>query len=94
MFDTSWIDDLDREATLVAAAENVQVRLEADAAQMRLAEHWADLYSADAAEHAGRALGGMERTKRLGGDGTPEVLEFAAAEFGAVQDLHRWPRRT
>ena len=50
MFDTSWIDDLDREATLVAAAENVQVRLEADAAQMRLAAHWADLYSADAAE--------------------------------------------
>lgn len=88
MFDTSWIDDLDREATLVAAAENVQVRLEADAAQMRLAAHWADLYSADAAEHAGRALGGMERTKRLGGDGTPEVLEFAASEFGAVQDMH------
>ena len=88
MFDTSWIDDLDRKATLVAAAENCRARLESDAAQMRLAAHWADLYSADAAEEVGRTLGGLERTKRLGGDGTPEILEFAAPEFGAVQDMH------
>ena len=88
MFDTSWIDDLDRKATLTAAVENVRARLEADAAQMRLAAHWADLHSADALEDSGRTIRGMEGAKRLGGHGTPDVLEFAAAELGVVQDMH------
>ncbi|HEX2177725.1 MAG TPA: DUF222 domain-containing protein [Nocardioidaceae bacterium] len=48
------------------------------------AAHFADLHHPDSRpDRCGRALPGMERPKRLGGVGTPKVLEFAAAEFAA-----------
>jgi hypothetical protein len=53
----------------------------AEATRLQLAAHWADLHGA--VERDGAALPGMERLLRLGGDGTPEVQEFAPAELGA-----------
>src|SRR3954471_23623229 len=51
-----------------------------------LAAHWADLHG-----HLDRAsspaLPGAEQLIRFGGDGTPEVAEFAPAELGAVLEL-------
>jgi len=47
------------------------------------AAHWADLHGHLDDDPDGRALPGMEQLVRLGGDGTPEVAEFAPAELGA-----------
>ena len=89
MFDTDPAV-LDADATLsdvVAArvvAEQAEVRILSDAA------HWADLHGrldGTAADIGGVSLPGMERLVCLGGDGTPQVAEFAAAEFGAVLGL-------
>jgi hypothetical protein len=48
-----------------------------------LARQWAVLHSADRLDPAEADKPGRERAKRYGGPGTPEVGEFAAAEFGA-----------
>ena len=50
------------------------------AEQLRLAAHWADLHGdVDAC-----SIPGAERLVAFGGDGTPEVAEFAAAELGVA----------
>jgi hypothetical protein len=50
---------------------------------VELAAHWADLHHPDSQAPAEKTLPGAEQGRQLGGDGTPEVLEFCAAEFGA-----------
>lgn len=61
--------------------------LAAEALQLELACSWADTYGCPD-EGAMRVLAGAERKVSLGGEGTPEVGEFAAAEFGMVQEMH------
>jgi hypothetical protein len=48
--------------------------------QLRLVAHWADLHGH--VKYGG--VPGAERLVSLGGDGTPEVAEFAAAEMGVA----------
>jgi len=50
---------------------------------VELAAHWADLHHPDSQAPVEKPLPGAEQGRQLGGDGTPEVLEFAGAEFGA-----------
>ena len=58
--------------------------LEQECALVELAAHWADLHYPDSQPPpAGKPLPGGEQGRLLGGQGTPEVLEFAAAELGA-----------
>jgi hypothetical protein len=57
--------------------------LEQECALVELAAHWSDLYHPDGQTPSERTLPGAEQGRQLGGDGTPEVLEFAAAELGA-----------
>lgn len=57
--------------------------LEQECALVELAAHWADLHHPDSQVVVEKPLPGAERGRRLGGEGTPEVLEFAAAELGA-----------
>jgi hypothetical protein len=52
-----------------------------EAEQLATAAHWADLHAVLARTSA---LPGSERMMPLGGDGTPEVAEFAPAEYGAA----------
>jgi hypothetical protein len=54
-----------------------------ECALVELAAHWADLHHPDSQVPVARTLPGAEQGRHLGGDGTPEVLEFAAAELGA-----------
>ncbi|HEV2929183.1 MAG TPA: hypothetical protein VGW74_10875, partial [Propionibacteriaceae bacterium] len=68
-------------AAAVSAAH--QCLVEQECLLLQLAAHWADLHHPDSV--AANAGPGRERARRLGGDGTPEVLEFAAAELGARQ---------
>jgi hypothetical protein len=48
---------------------------------VELAAHWADLHAPDSQAPVEKPLPGAEQGRQLGGDGTPEVLEFAAAEL-------------
>jgi hypothetical protein len=53
---------------------------------VELAAHWSDLNHPESQAPAEKTLPGAEQGRQLGGDGTPEVLEFAAAEFGAQME--------
>ena len=54
---------------------------------VELAAHWADLHHPDSQAPVEKPLPGAEQGRQLGGDGTPEVLEFAGAEFGARMEV-------
>ena len=74
---------LDVEAVLDAVESWHAERTERDIAIFVAAAHFADLHHPDSQNsHARSAFAGMERGVRLGGSGTPLVLEFAAAELG------------
>jgi len=88
MFELGWVDDLDGDRACDAVAAVHRAELENDAKKLYLAAHWADLHNGDALDSSGRVLPGMEQAKRLGGAGTPRVLEFACAEFAALQGMH------
>ena len=87
MFDMGWVSGLDGDTACDAVAANHQARLQADATQLYLAAHWANLHNGDPVDARGRVLPGMERAKQLGGPGTPRVAEFATAELGALQGI-------
>ena len=57
--------------------------LEQECALVELAAHWADLHHPDGQPPPAKPVPGGEQARQLGGQGTPEVLEFAAAELGA-----------
>jgi len=84
MMQTTWIDDLDTPAAVAAVEQVHRARLEAEAQELRLAAHWADLHNGDAVDGGRRALPGMERSRQLGAHGTPPVREFAAAELAVM----------
>ncbi|MGH3500039.1 MAG: HNH endonuclease, partial [Nocardioidaceae bacterium] len=80
----SGYDDHDADAILARAAANTALVKLAQAQTLVLAARWADLHGAclaDHPEHPGRSLPGIERLVGLGGEGTPEVAEFAPAEL-------------
>jgi len=83
MFDDD-LSHLDAGATLTFASS---ARALADRAEVRVIEaaaHWADLHGVLAGnEVGGLSLPGTEQLTQLGGEGTPEVAEFAPAELGA-----------
>lgn len=84
MMHTDWVDDLDAPAAVTALEQVHHARLEAEAQEFRLAAHWADLHNGDAVDGTRRPLPGMERSKQVGGHGTPPVREFAAAELAVM----------
>jgi hypothetical protein len=81
------IRELGVEGVLDAVQTWHATRVEADIAIFVAAAHFADLHSPAQPiakpARGGRVLPGMEQTRRLGGEGTPLVWEFAVAEFAA-----------
>jgi hypothetical protein len=75
---------LDADALLSAAETNERVPQAAEARRLAIAATWADLHGFLDDPERCAVLPGAERLIRLGGDGTPEVAEFAPAELGAV----------
>jgi hypothetical protein len=67
--------------SMVARARRLVLGLECQ--QLELAAHWSDLHHPDSQVPAEKTLPGAEQGRQLGGEGTPEVLEFAASELGA-----------
>jgi hypothetical protein len=92
VMDLEWIAELDGDGACAAVAERHADLLRVETEQFYLAAHWADLHSGEALKESrrgsgGPVLAGMERSRRVGGDGTPEVAEFAAMELGALQGM-------
>jgi hypothetical protein len=73
---------LDAAQTLAAAEANEHALITAETRRLHIAAHWADLHSGEAVVES--RLPGTEHPARLGGDGTPTVGDFAAAELGCV----------
>lgn len=83
MHPTTAIDEMN-EAQLLAHADVVaRAQREAEAETLRVAVRHAVLNNGDRLDPDQAKLPGRERAKRLGGDATPEVLEFAPAVLGA-----------
>lgn len=78
---------LDHAGMLAAARNRCEVEI------LHVAVRHAYLHHADSLERDEAGRPGRERAKRLGGEGTPEVTEFAAAELGArlgMSDISAW----
>jgi Domain of unknown function (DUF222) len=74
--------ELDAVGTLAAAEANERVLITAEVRRLQIAAHWADLHAGEAVVES--RLPGTEHPVRLGGEGTPTVGDFAAAELGCV----------
>lgn len=77
MFDTPWADDLDAAAACEAVVANRDELREREWRELALAARWAVL-------HGPESLPSSERLAQRGGEGTPEVAEFACAELGLL----------
>ena len=80
------LGDLDAAATLDVAAATLRASRAADAEVLKLAAHWADLHPGVGKvrdEH-----GWVEHPVQLGGEGTPEVMEFCPAELAVMLQIH------
>ena len=74
--------ELDAAGTLAAAEANEHTLITAEVRRLQIAAHWADLHPGDSVPQS--RLPGTEHPVRLGGDGTPTIGDFAAAELGCV----------
>jgi Domain of unknown function (DUF222) len=81
MFESDLVE-LDAARTLAAAEANEHALITAETRRLQIAAHWADLHPGEAVAQS--RLPGVERRVRLGGEGTPTVGDFAAAELGCV----------
>ena len=85
--DLGEIADLDAATALAVAAEARATADRAEALLLAVAAHYADLHpdpALDDVEDETERLPGMERARVYGGEGCPEVAEFAPVELGAV----------
>ena len=84
------IDSLDAAATLAAVEGELVTRRTAEARDLALAAHWADLHASDPQLGPGgrRAWRGEDRLVQVGGDGTPEVAELSIVELSVSRRVH------
>lgn len=80
MFD-SGLAEFGAVEAAAALTASLRIQCEVECRQLELAGHWADLHAAVADQGIGP---GREQLRQLGGAGTPEVAEFAAAEIGPL----------
>src|SRR3954468_15701353 len=86
MFDTSWVADLDAETACAAITATQDALRTQEWHELVLAAHWAALHDPHTVCRDSGMPGG-ERAVRPGGDGTPQVAEFACAELGLVMGI-------
>lgn len=75
------VDEMDADQTLFEAAASRRAIAAGEVRQLVAAAHWADLHGVLAFRST---VPGAETLVRPGGEGTPEIAEFAAAELGVV----------
>ncbi|TDW70016.1 hypothetical protein [Kribbella pratensis] len=85
MFDTD-LSELSTADLLESAAEHRAIANRADARLLEHAQIYADRFhpSVCGIRPGRRSADGRERAVVLGGDGCPEIAEFAIAEFGVM----------
>ena len=83
MLGTLALDEMGEEDLLAYADECAETIRDAEADLLRIAYQWAITHHPDRLDPSDADRPGRERARRLGGDGTPEVCEFAAAVLGA-----------
>ncbi len=77
------LEEMREDEVLAFADACAETARQAEADLLRAAYQWAVIHDPDRLDPATCDKPGRERARRLGGDGVPEVTEFAAAEFGA-----------
>ena len=84
------ISDLDAAATLAAVEGALVERRAAEARDLALAAHWADLHASDPKLGRGgrRVWCGEDRLVQVGGDGTPEVQDLCLVELAISRRVH------
>ena len=75
------VDELDPAGTAAAVEAAHRDVLDRDCRIFQLAAHWADLHHPDSRRPSGSLVAGSEQSRRFGGPGTPDVLEFCPAEL-------------
>ena len=83
MAETQALGDMSEDEVLDFAGACAEAARRAEVDLLRAAYHWAVIHSADRLDPAESGKPGREKARRLGGEGVPEVCEFAAAELGA-----------
>lgn len=89
------VEDLDATATLAAVEGEVVARRAAEARDLRLAAHWADLHASDPQRDRGghRVWQGEDRLIQVGGDGTPLVQDLCLSELAIARRVHHHAAR-
>jgi hypothetical protein len=77
------LEAMSEDEVLDAAGARADTIRRAETDLLELAHHWAVLHSPDRLDPAESVKPGRERARQLGGPGTPQVSEFAAAALGA-----------
>ena len=83
MLGTPVLEEMGEEDLLAYAEERAETIRDAEADLLRIAYQWAMIHHPDRLDPAEADRPGRERARQLGGDGTPQVCEFAAAQLGA-----------
>ena len=83
MVEVQVLDDMSEDEILDFAGACAEAARRAEVDLLRAAYHWSLIHSAERIDHAESGKPGREKARRLGGEGVPEVSEFAAAELGA-----------
>ena len=83
MIEPQALEAMSEEQILDAAGACAEVIRDAEADLLRLAYRWAIVHPGVRLDPVVAARPGRERSRQLGGDETPEVSEFAAAQLGA-----------
>ena len=83
MFGTTVLVGMGEDELLAFAGTCAQTERDAQIGQLRVAYQWAIVHPPERLDPVESGKSGREKAKRYGGDGTPEVCEFAAAELGA-----------
>ncbi len=89
------LDDLDAAATLTAVEDVLVQRRTAEARDLALGAHWADLHAADPQLGPGgrRVWAGEDRLVQVGGEGTPLVQELCLSELAIARRVHHHSAR-
>lgn len=83
MVEMTALDGMSEDELLDYAGERAETARRAEVDLLRAAYQWTVIHSADRLDPVEAAKPGREKARRLGGEGVPEVTEFAAAELGA-----------
>src|SRR3954464_11927952 len=82
------VEELDSVATLAAAGAGGRRRRGLEIRELEIALHWADLHADDPRAGGGRRTPGSARLVRVGGVGTPKVLDLALCELAVARGQH------